>query len=127
MISIKKILKKMLAAMVPKEAAGVSQAAISGADNARCRLIKSGKTVRAYISAGYLDGTTTIPTNTTLFTIPAGYRPKAEVVFPAFAWFKTGIGYAGNLRFYSDGAVKQKTSSYITSIYCAAEWETEET
>lgn len=104
-----------------------SDSAVSGADNKRCLLVKTGKIVRCYLCLGYTNGTTELGNNKTYFTIPEGYRPKTQQIFPAIAWRASGIVIAPNLTYRTDGVVTTSSSGTgnITCIYGNAEWETD--
>lgn len=97
---------------------------VQDANIKRCKLVKTGKSVRCYMGIGYADGTTAIPSGTTLFTIPAGYRPKAAQIFPGTGFRSIGKTVAPGLEFKTDGTITHNSGSDITMFVCSAEWET---
>lgn len=116
-------LKAQVAAhLLISEADGTAGSDISDANIKTCHLIKQGNRVRAYVAVGYYDGTTTIGINTTLFTIPEGFRPAARVSFPVFAYRTGGTAVAITLRYNADGTISQSAFSNITALYGTAEW-----
>ena len=96
---------------------------IQEANQKRCKLVKTGKSVRCYMGVGYADGTTAIPANTTLFTIPAGYRPKTDQVFPGTGFRSVGKTVSPALTFNTNGTITHNAGSDITMLVCSAEWE----
>lgn len=123
MISIKKILTLILQQLKPTEILLPADNAISATDHHMCKLIKKGKTVRAYITVGYNDSSVSIPVNTVLFTIPEQYRPKLDIVCPATGWLSTGNPRLAYFTIYSEtGIITQRSSSSISQIYGAIEW-----
>ena len=97
---------------------------VQGANQKRCKLVKTGKNVRCYMGIGYADGTTAIPANTTLFTIPSGYWPKTDQVFPGTGYRSVGKTISPALTFKTDGTITHNAGSDITMLVCSAEWET---
>lgn len=97
---------------------------IQEANQKRCKLVKTGKSVRCYMGVGYADGTTAIPANTTLFTIPSGYRPKATQVFPGTGYRSVGKTVSPALQFNTNGTITHDAGSDITMLVGSAEWET---
>ena len=97
---------------------------VQGANQKRCKLVKTGKSVRCYVGIGYADGTTAIPANTTLFTIPSGYRPKERQIFPATGYRSVGKTVVPGLEFNTDGTITHNSGSDITMLVGSAEWET---
>lgn len=123
MLSFKKILTKILQELIPVEVSLTADNAINSTDHHVCRLIKKGKTVRAYISVGYNDTSTEIATDTTFFTIPENYRPKTNIVCPVSAWLTNGTPRLAYLTVYSEtGIITQCSSSSISQICGAIEW-----
>ena len=96
---------------------------IQNANQKRCKLVKTGKSVRCYMGVGYADGTTAIPANTTLFTIPSGYRPKTNQVFPGTGYRSVGKTVSPALTFNTNGTITHDAGSDITMLVCSAEWE----
>ena len=123
MLSIKKILTLILNYLLPIEMSLTPDNALANTDHHMCRLIKKGKTVRAYISVGYNDTSTGIAIDTTFFTIPENYRPKTNIACPVFAWLTNGTPRLAYLTVYSEtGIITQGSSSSISQIYGAIEW-----
>ena len=128
MISLKKTLTKILQALVSTYATGTAQGAYANADK-NCRLVKTGKHVTCYVGIGYSDGTTTLGsgTNSYYFSVPNGYRPPSNVVFPAIARMSSGIVRICNLTCNSNGLIYTASSDMgsVTAIYSALEWDVE--
>lgn len=124
MIDVKKLLTKILQSLIPSEASGTlgTTTVVTSSDNHRCYLVKTGKTVRAYIGIGYHNGTTQLGSGTTFFTIPEGYRPSSQKIFPAIAYRATGVTICANVVINTNGVVTQSTAANITAIYAVAEW-----
>lgn len=97
---------------------------VQDANIKRCKLVKTGKSVRCYVGIGYADGTTAIPSGTTLFTIPAGYRPKTAQIFPGTGFRSIGKTVVPGLEFKTDGTITHNSGSDITMLVGSAEWET---
>ena len=133
MLSIKKMLTKILQELVTLRTATTTTfvnatpgtaAVIQNANQKRCKLVKTGKNVRCYVGIGYADGTTAIPANTTLFTIPSGYRPKERQIFPCAGYRSVGKTVSPGFEFNVDGTIKHNSGSDITMLVGSAEWET---
>ncbi len=133
MLSIKKMLTKILQELVNLRTATTTTfvnatpgtaAVIQNANQKRCKLVKTGKNVRCYMGIGYADGTTAIPANTTLFTIPSGYWPKTDQVFPGTGFRSVGKTVSPALTFKTDGTITHNAGSDITMLVGSAEWET---
>lgn len=123
MISFKKLLTKILQELIPVEVSLTADNAISSTDHHVCRLIKKGKTVRAYISVGYNDTSNAIPVDTVFFIIPEQYRPKTNITCSANGWLSTGSPRLSYFTIYSEtGIVTQRTSSSIAQISGSMEW-----
>lgn len=85
------------------------------------RLFKdpSSRTVRAY---GYFRRSTNIDTNTTIFTVPEGYRPSGNYVLPAFM-YSNGAGVAFSCTLYSsNGIIQQKLGASVREGLVVGEW-----
>lgn len=102
-----------------------SATSVQNANQKRCYLVKTGKSVRCYCGIGYADGSTTIGSEITLFTIPSGYRPKTEKVFPAVGYRAIGRTIAANLVYKTDGTITQTSAQDCVAITGCAEWETD--
>lgn len=90
----------------------------------RCYLRRVGNIVFIMFALGYKDDTTTIPTATTLVTIPSGYRPLAQTILPAQGNKRSAQqSFSSNLTINTNGTVVQNSDSAITSIYCVGMWE----
>lgn len=102
-----------------------SATSVQNANQKRCHLVKTGKSVRCYCGIGYADGSTAIGSGITLFTIPSGYRPKTEKVFPAVGYRAIGRTIAANLVYKTDGTITQTSAQDCVAITGCAEWETD--
>ena len=114
---------------VSSSATGAVGSSFSAANYKYCYLKKVGKMVFMSMGLGYNTASETIPTGTTLFTIPAGYRPAAETIL--IAQF-TRKATTSSLNTSSIGAMKLTTAGLLTQshsgstycIYCFGMWET---
>lgn len=102
-----------------------SATSVQNANQKRCYLVKTGKSVRCYCGIGYADGSTAIGSGITLFTIPSGYRPKAKKIFPAVGYRAIGRTIAANLAYNTDGTITQTSAQDCVAITGCAEWETD--
>ena len=114
--------------MVSTYANGTAQDAYANADK-NCRLVKAGKHVTCYMGIGYSNGTTTLGSGTTsyYFSVPSGYRPPSNVVFPAIARMSSGIVRICNLTCNSNGLIYTASPNMgtATAIYGTLEWDVE--
>lgn len=133
MLSIKKMLTKILQELVNLRADTTTTFAsgtlgtntiVQNANQKRCYLVKTGKIVRCYVGIGYANGTTAIPINTTIFTIPSGYRPKKRQIFPCAGYRSVGKTVVPAFEFNTDGTVTHNSGNDITMLVGSAEWET---
>ena len=128
MISLKKTLTKILQALVSTHANGTANDAYANADK-NCKLVKVGKHVTCYVGIGYSDGTTTLGSGTGsyYFSVPRGYRPPSNAVFPAIARMSSGIVRICNLTCNSNGLIYTASSDMgsVTAIYGTLEWDVE--
>lgn len=122
LITINTNITTLQTAVTATEIDATVNSSISSANTQTCHLVKKGNTVRMYIGVGYHDGTTYLGRNTTLFTIPEGYRPSSIIRFPVSMWRASGTMIAGRISISSDGAVMQITSTDATAIIGSAEW-----
>ena len=101
-----------------------SDTVMQNANLKNCKLVKTGKNVRCYVGIGYANGTTAIPRQTTMFTIPEGFRPPSRKIFPAVG-FRSGpkVVVGPGLEFNADGTITHNSGDDITMLYGAAEWE----
>lgn len=83
---------------------------------ATCRLLKIGNVVFITVAMGNI--TSSVNTNTNLFTIPAAYRPSSNVSLQG----KINDS-VGNFTVRSDGYVRQTLVSALTNCFCAG-WYT---
>ncbi len=79
---------------------------------AKCQLLKIGNVVFITIAMGNI--TSSVNTNTNLFTIPAAYRPSSNVSLQG-----TINDSVGNFTVRSDGYVRQTLVSALTNCFCA--------
>ena len=134
MISLKKMFTKILQTLSSLQTSTTttyatatpgSATSVQNANQKRCHLVKTGKSVRCYCGIGYADGSTAIGSGITLFTIPSGYRPKTEKVFPAVGYRAIGRTIAANLVYKTDGTITQTSAQDCVAITGCAEWETD--
>ena len=134
MLSIKKMLTKILQELAALQTSSTttyasgtvgSDSVMQNANLKNCKLVKTGKNVRCYVGIGYANGTTAIPKQTTMFTIPAGYRPPSRKMFPAVGFRSGSKAVIGlQLEFNADGTITHNSGDDITILYGSAEWET---
>lgn len=134
MISLKKMFIKILQTLSSLQTSTTttyatatpgSATSVQNANQKRCYLVKTGKSVRCYCGIGYADGSTAIGSGITLFTIPSGYRPKATKIFPAVGYRAIGRTIAANLAYNTDGTITQTSAQDCVAITGCAEWETD--
>ena len=111
-------------------ASGTVASTFSGANGKYCNLYKVGKIVFACIGIHYLNASSQIAADTTMFTIPSGYRPAADVNLPAQMGLVASSSAlnkfaVGTVKVSAAGAVSQNYSSSVYSIYCFGMWETD--
>ncbi|MBR1910375.1 MAG: hypothetical protein IJ821_07300 [Lachnospiraceae bacterium] len=78
---------------------------------ATCRLLKIGNVVFITVAMGNI--TSSVNTNTNLFTIPAAYRPSSNVSLQG-----TINASVGNFTVRSDGYVRQTLVSSLSNCFC---------
>lgn len=100
-----------------------SESVMQNANMKNCKLVKQGKSVRCYVGIGYANGTTVIPANTTMFTIPTGYRPSSKKIFPGVGYRSNGIVVGPQFEFNTDGTITHNSGTDLTLLYGSAEWE----
>ncbi|MBE6005579.1 MAG: hypothetical protein E7238_00140 [Sarcina sp.] len=122
MMDFKALLTKIVESLVISEKSLEVSTALSSTNMHVCRLVKKGTTVRAYIAIGYSDGTTTIPTGTTMFTVPDGFRPPVDITRPACGALTNQRPCLAHFTIKDDGSIVQNTSSTMTMMYGAVEW-----
>jgi hypothetical protein len=126
MLSLKKLLTKILETLVTASATGTigTATAVKNADRQYCFLKKTGKQVRCYMGIGYNNATTQLGSSDTLFTVPSGYRPKVQAQVPGVIYRATGVTVIANIRIATDGTITQTSYQNATMVYMVAEWET---
>lgn len=114
---------------VSSSTTGAVGSSFSAANYKYCYLKKVGKMVFMSMGLGYNTASETIPTGTTLFTIPAGYRPATEqTIIAQFTRKATtsslNTSSIGAMKLTTAGLLTQSHSSSTYCIYCFAMWET---
>lgn len=98
--------------------------AIANANIKYCFVKRLGRAIFVTMSIAYTTTDGTIPTGTTLFTIPKGYSPSSTQRLPAFFGFKgSTTPHSAIVSITPEGAVQQSHSSSTNSIYCFGMWE----
>jgi len=110
-------------------ATGTVASTFNGANTKSCLLYKVGKIVFMNLALHYTNASSTIATNTTMFTIPTGYRPASESTVLANIGIKVTSSTTNpcatcTLKISTAGAITQAYSSNIYSIYAFGMWET---
>lgn len=110
-------------------ATGTINSTFSEARTQSCSLYKIGKIVFVSLALHYFNASSTIPMNTTIFTIPTGYRPVSNATILANIGIKTTSSTTDpcatcTLKISTAGAITQAYSSNIYSIYAFGMWET---
>lgn len=102
---------------------------VASADYKTCRLVKTGKHVTCYVGIGYNNGTSTLGSGTgnVYFTVPNGWMPSVNAVYPAMAHMSSGIVRMCNLTCNPLGEIYTASSGMgnATSIYGTLEWDVE--
>ena len=118
MVKIKALLAKIVAninTLNSKTAVSTTYATVNSnitASRAQCQLLKIGNTVFITIAMGNI--TSSVNTNTTLFTVPTGYRPSSEATVQGY------VGSAeGNFTISTAGIVRQTLTSSVQNCYAA--------
>lgn len=89
-----------------------------------CFIKQLGNTIFMTMSIAYTTTDGTIPTGTTLFTVPKIYAPTSTQRLPAFFAFKSSTTpHGAMISIDSNGAIQQNHSSSTNSIYCVGMWE----
>lgn len=104
-----------------------TSASVAAAEVAYCKLTKQEKHVTCVMSIYRWDGTTALGRGVTLFTIPDGYRPSADVVRVGICMrYNNGnrLTVSCNTMVYANGTIQQQTAADVTSVYLVAEWDT---
>ena len=114
---------------ISSSANGTVAASFDDATFKNLYLKKIGKLVFMTMIFGYNNATKTIPTNTSLFTIPTAYRPKAEATIGANYAKKASSSSlntisAGLVKISAAGVVTQAHSSSAYMIFAFGMWET---
>ena len=108
---------------------GTVGSTFSEANYKYCYLRKIGKVVFMDMGLGYSAASSTIPLNTTMFTIPSAYRPAADVYcIGQFSRKESSSSMnqvaTGPVKVAKTGEVTQNFSSVTYCIYCFGMWET---
>lgn len=108
---------------------GTVASTFNGANTKSCLLYKVGKIVFMNLALHYTNASSTIATNTTMFTIPTSYRPASESTVLANIGIKVTSSTTNpcatcTLKISTAGAITQAYSSNIYSIYAFGMWET---
>lgn len=123
LLQIKQAIAMILQSLVTSSGSGTPGSALSGAQLAKCSLIKTGDTVRAYISINFNNGST-IPGSTVLFNISdANFIPAASAAYPAVFVLANGTGYVGTVTVNASGEVTQGTTANAVGLLCVCEWK----
>ena len=107
---------------------GTVGSSFSEANYKYCYLKKIGRIVFMSMGLGYNNASETIPMNTTLFTIPSGYRPSTDTNMVAqFSRKATSsslnMSSVGVVKASTTGTLTQSHSSSAYCIYCFGMWE----
>lgn len=136
MLSLKTLLTKILneisslkAATTISEAEGTrgTAASVAAAEVAQCRFVKQGKRVLCFMTICRWDGSTALGQNTTLFTIPTGYRPTGNILRRGYCMrYNNGsrLTQSCNILVNSNGTIQQGAASDVVSVFLTAEWQT---
>ena len=131
MLNLKKLLTKVLDnALIFKNSASATVASqYSNANIKNLTLSRYGKTVYATFALEYINGTTITP-DTTIWSIPEGYRPYTSIgrLVMAYRSGASSISTAVKITSVSinaNGNVSLATSN-ATSFYGTATWQAEQ-
>lgn len=104
-----------------------TSASVAAAEVAQCKLTKQEKHVTCVMSICRWDGTTALGRGVTLFTIPDGYRPSADITRVGICMrYNNGnrLTVSCNTMVYANGTIQQQAAADVTSVYLVAEWDT---
>lgn len=117
MLSVKKLLTKVLSRFGTDVTVVNAENGITG----ELRVVKdrASGTVRCY---GYYRRNTDINTSTTIYTIPAAYRPKSDMFVPMFIYTSGGVCAAYFGIVHTNGTINQLLGGTIREGYVSGEW-----
>ena len=73
------------------------------------------------------NGTSSLPLNTNLIEIPAGYRPTGELIRQGYGMrYNNGsrLTQPCNMRILANGMIQQAGASDFVSLFLVADWPT---
>ena len=111
MVKLKALLTKIVTSLTGSVAYGTVNSNIT-VSRAQCRVVKIGNVV--FVTVGMGNVTSSVNTNTILFTIPSGYRPSEEVTIQGY------IGTSeGNFTIATNGQIKQTLTSSVSNLFAS--------
>lgn len=123
MFSLKSMLGLLLSGLAAQTATAVKNSDVSAAG--ACTLIKIGNIVIANFRIAYTSGTDTIPTDTTLYTVPTGYKPLTAALCNVTVIRGTSLqAFGGSVTVGTDGTIKHAHGSSVTSLNGTLVWIT---
>ena len=121
MMSLKSMLGLLLQGLTAQTANGTKNNSVTAAGI--CGLIKIGNIVICNFRLAYSSGTDTIPAGTTLYTIPAGYRPLANASCNVTVVRGTSAAaFGGAVTVDTDGLITHSHGSGVTSLNGTLVW-----
>lgn len=121
MMSLKSMLGLLLQGLTAKTANGTKNESVTA--TGACNLIKIGNIVICNFRLAYTSGTSTIPTNTTLYTVPNGYRPLSNTYCNVTVIRGTSLQpFGGSVTVGTDGTIKHAHGESVTSLNGTLVW-----
>ena len=122
MLNLKKLLTKVLTAVTVTEGTGTVASIYSSASVRVCRLTKVGNVVHMQLSL-YVNSTTNLTQNESLFNIPAAFRPKSRTSVPAVLTRTESNGgvLPSALVIETNGNILM-TNGAVRGAFCSATW-----
>ena len=121
MMSLKSMLGLLLTGLTAEAGTATKNSSVSA--TGACTLIKIGNIVICNFRLAYTSGTDTIPSSTTLYTIPAGYRPLANASCNVTVVRGTSAAaFGGAVTVDTDGLITHSHGSGVTSLNGTLVW-----
>lgn len=121
MMSLKSMLHVLLQGLTAQTASGTKNNSVTAAGT--CGLIKIGNIVICNFRLTYSSGANTIPASTTLYTIPAGYRPLSNASCNVTVIRGTSAAaFGGAVTVDTDGLITHSHGEGVTSLNGTLVW-----
>lgn len=121
MMSLKSMLGLLLQGLTAQTANGTKNNSVTAAGT--CGLIKIGNIVICNFRLAYTSGTDTIPSSTTLYTVPEGFRPLSSASCNVTVIRGTSLQpFGGYVTVGTDGTIKHSHGESVTSLNGTLVW-----